>query len=242
MALQVEWDKVEPQQPRGTGQGGKSSRKGKIMVLEANKTYRVRPLLKPVCYYRVGNRFEGHYRWAIVDDPTKNPIFEKYPKLKAQLRYATLVFDRGDGNNLKILEGPSKLFETFGHYKRMTKNEPGGPQSGDFQIQVVCSSGQKDRNTIYKVEFLQQSKFTEEERSQYHAKKADFDLIEMLKPHTLEEIENRLFRAWNDGQGTSGSSPSQTVAVTPQGDMGIEVDAGPGEPPAMPQSDENFQF
>lgn len=234
MAQHVEWEKVEQPQPKA-GQGWKGSRAGKVMKLEANTTHRVRPAGLPIIYYRVSNKLDGRFRSAIVDDPQKNPIFEKYPKLKAQVRYAVKVFDRDNNNQIQFLEGPGKLFEAFRHYKNMAKREPGGPESGDFQIQVVCPSGIKDRNTIYKVEFLESVKFTKAEHEEYQAKKAEFDLIEFFKPHTMEEIEQRLFKPWVDN---AQSVESQTVTtVGAQKDLKVENIEEPSQ-----SADENFTF
>lgn len=191
MAQEVDWDEVAPP-AKGEG-GGRKSNKGKFMRLEANQTYRVRPLRKPVTFWKYGNKKDGRYRSAIVEDPNNCPLTEKYPKLRAQKRYAILVFNRDEENILQVLEGPQKMFEALRHFKKVTKNEPGGPKGGDFQIKVVCPNGIKDRETTYDVEFLDPAPFTDDEKQYYKEHAEDFSLEEIFAAKDLEEIEEILF-------------------------------------------------
>ena len=217
MAELVEWDDIETQKKGKSGGGGNS---GKFVKLGANTKRKVRPLRKPVRFFKVGNtNSQGRYTSAVIAESDIDMIKSKFPKVSTQQRRACLVFDRDEGNELRILEGPVSMFESFKHFKNISKNEPGGPQGGDFVINTICPNDKKDRDTTYEVEFVNPTPFTSEEKSQYEEKSKEYDLQEIYKALTIEEIEARLFG--DGGNQNQSQSQAQTQSSSPSQNDGL---------------------
>lgn len=216
----VEWDDITPPK-KSSGGGRKGGGSGKFLRLEANSMYRVRPVHQPIRFYKYYNELNGRLRTAICDNPDTCTVKDKHPDLRPSRRYAILVLDRNDDNKLKILEGPQTIFEEFKKYYDITKKKPGGPEGGDFTINVVCPNGKKDRDTTYTVDFINETPFTSEEKSMLVEKKDDFNLPEIFKSHSAEEIETRLFdENWppkRDDSQAQAQSQVQAQAA-PKGD------------------------
>ena len=209
----IEWDDIEPSKKgKAGGQGKFGKDDGKFMRLGANQSYQVRPVLKPVRFWKLYNEKDGKLRSAIIDDPDKSSVCATHPKLSRQKRYAVLVIDRTDGK-LKILEGPNSMFNNFKAFKKATSEDPGGPNGGDWKIDVNSPSGKKDRETTYDVEFLNKVALTESEKQfiREHLKE-DFNLEEIFKCQTDEEAEKRLFGDWTP-RNAGGSAPAAPVAA-----------------------------
>jgi hypothetical protein len=213
----VEWDEVE--QPKsGFNSQGNSGNSGKFMKLEPNQTYRVRPVYKPIKFYKYYNRKDGQLRSAVTEDPQNCTVKAKYPDLKPQTRYACLVFDRNDENKLKILEGPQSLFNVFKHFKKVAQGaEPGGKDGGDFQIIVHCPNGKKDRNTTYECEFIENVSFTQEEKDFVKQHKEEYDLEQIFAAQSPEEIEKRLFDEGSDDTQSSSNTESSGNNMSMEG-------------------------
>lgn len=205
----VEWDDIE--QPKKGFGSGKKTGSGKYMRLGPNEKYTVRPVLRPICFYKYFNRHNGQLRSAITEDPNTCPVRSKFPDLSAQLRYACLVIDRED-SKLKILEGPQSLFNHFRNYKKMAKKDPGGPEGGDFIISVICPNGKKDRDTTYDVDFVETVPFTEEEKNFVRENKEDFNIEEIFKAMEPEAIERILFGDNNDSSNSNDSGSTSSTA------------------------------
>lgn len=216
MAKFVEWDDVESPKKGGSRSGGDNS--GKFLKLEANKEYTLRPLFKPIGFHKYFNKKDGQFRTAIVEDPDKDTVRQKYSQLKrAQDKRAFLAFWREGGNRLKVVELPASATEAFKHFKKVAKAEPGGPDGGDFLLKVICPNGVKDRDTTYEIEFVEKKPFTEDERKfvmENVKGKEEWDLEKMFAPQSPEEIEKRLFGDWQppkknrDGEQQQQSSNS----------------------------------
>ena len=209
----IEWDDIE-QPKKGFGSGkktGGAGGSGKFMRLEPNSTNRVRPVLKPIRFHKYFNRHDGTLRSAITEDEATCTVRAKYPELRAQKRYACLVFDRDDDNKLKILEGPATLFDHFKKFKKLAKQDPGSNNGGDFQIKVICPSGKKDRDTTYDVEFIETVPFTDEEKKFVLDNKESYDLDEIFKAQTPEEIERILFGDGQRGDSAAVAASSSTA-------------------------------
>ena len=218
MADLVEWDDIEPSK-KGKSSGSAGS--GKFMKLGPNTERTVRPLKKPVKFFKIGDTVDKQYRSAVIEEGDIDTIKAKYPSARPQQRRACLVFDRDEGNVLRILEGPVSMFDNFKHFKNISKNEPGGPQGGDFLIKTNCPSGKKDRDTTYEVEFVTPVPFTEEEKAQYGEKKEDYDLQEVYKALTIEEVEEKLY---GQGQSQTQSTPQTQTQDSPP--LGFDSNAG----------------
>lgn len=212
------WDEVDQgQKGKGSRKGGKDGG-GKFMKLGANETYRVRPVHKPIRFFKFYNDHPKGFRSATVENPDSHPVKDIHPEVRIGRRYAIVVIDRDD-NKMKILEGPVSIFEEFKKFYDITKEEPGGNAGGDFTIEVVCPNNKKDRDTSYVVSFDGKAPFSEEERALITENKEEFNLPEIYKPHSDEEIEQRLFSdEWppkqDDAKRESNSAPASTQAAS----------------------------
>jgi hypothetical protein len=233
MASYVEWDDIETPKKggnRGSGGGGNS---GKYLKFEANKTYTLRPVFKPVKFFKYYHKQDGQLRTAVTENADTCEVLQKHKAdglRRAQERRGFLAFHREDNNRLVVCELPPSGIEAFKHFKKLAKEEPGGPKGGDFKFNVVCPNGIKDRDTTYDVEFVEPKPFTEDERNFVKANKEEYSLEKIFGANSPEEIEQRLFGAQqqrqNDrpnNQGASQSQPAPQKAAAP-----VAVAAAPG--------------
>lgn len=203
----IDWDDVDTTQRSGKGKGGGNS--GKFMRLEANQTHTIRPVHKPVMFYKCYHKQGSQLRTAIIDNDNSS-LKEKHPQIRPSRRFAMVVFDRDDDNKMKILEFGATIYEKFKSYKEIAGEQPGGNNGGDFTITVNCPNGKKDRDTNYEVKFAKRCPFSEEEKelitSEQKAReedKGEYDLRKIFRPVTDEEAEEKLF-----GEGSSDSDSS----------------------------------
>ena len=218
MASFIDWDDVDTTK-RGKGRSGGGGG-GKFMRLEANQTHRIRPIHKPVMFYKFYHTANGQFRTAIIESPEKSSLKEKHPQLRPSRRFAMVVFDRDDDNKMKILEFGSTVYEKFKSYKQITKEEPGGANGGDFNITVECPNGKKDRDTTYDVQFAERCDFSDEERELIQAEQAarkedkgDYDLKKIFRPMSDEEVEEKLF---GESGGSGGDSEENEQKPKPR--------------------------
>jgi len=241
MAKYLNWDDVAEPTKNSGGQrtGGKNS--GKFLKAEANQTYLLRPILKPVGFFQYTYINKGQLRRARVADPENCSVRAKHPTelKKAQERRAFLAFDRNDANKLKIVDLPASAMEPFKHFKRLAKVEPGSAAGVEIKLSVICPNGKKDRDTTYEIEFGDPVPFTTEERKFWDENKKDYNLEEIFAANTPEEIEKRLFGDWdnkgtnnNAAPGKTASAPKQTASVNSSNDIGEgsdDTDMGSGD-------------
>jgi hypothetical protein len=249
MAGYVEWDDIERPQKRTSGGGG--GNKGKFARIEANKEYIFRPVFKAVRFYKYSHMEAGQFRTAIIDNPDSCTVRAQNPKLKkASERRGFLAFNRDEDNRLQVWELPAGACEAFKHFKKLAKEDPGGPKSGDFKLKCICPSGKKDRDTTYEIEFVEPKPFTEEEKKfimENVKGKDEWDLSKIFASHTPEEVEKRLFgppqerKEWlspeeykkkkaaeeNGGGGNAPAKPAAAAAAAPS---------------SKPAEDDPFQF
>ena len=70
----------------------------KFLKLKEGSNVRIRPLHKPVIFYKYFHKYNGKWKSAITENPSTCPIKSRHPELKeATLRYACYVIDRSDG-------------------------------------------------------------------------------------------------------------------------------------------------
>ena len=234
----VEWDDIEKPQ-KGFGSGKSSGGSNKFKRLEANSENRIRLVLKPVLFYKYYNHQGGQLRSGVTDDPDGCTVKAKYPELKAQKRYACLIFDRDDDNNLKILEGPSSLFDNFRAYKKMAKNDPGGKDAGDFLIKVICPNGKKDRDTTYEVEFIEPVPFTDEEKSFVKENLEEYNLENIFKAHSPEDLESKLF---GDGKTAAQREREAEYQAKQNGGSSASAQSSGGTETAKADDNDPFNF
>ena len=222
MANFIDWDDVDTtQKTRSSGGGGG----GKFMRLETNTVHRVRPIHKPVMFYKFYHKENGQFRTAVIEDPEKSSMREKHPQLKPNRRFAILVFDRDDENKMKIMEFGATVYEKFKSFKEISEEEPGGNNGADFEIKKCLPQGGAPRDTTYEVKVPKggRTNFTDEEREAIRTEqearkegKGEFDLRVIFKPMTDDEVEEKLF-----GEG-GGSGQSSNESATTKGDDSSE--------------------
>jgi len=166
--------------------GGFSS---KFLKLEPNKTFRIRPVHKPVVMWKYFvEKPGGGFGQAITEDPDHCIISSKYGETARQ-RFAVNVIDRSD-SQLKVLEGPISILRQIGTWAQETDIDPGSNDGGEFAIKVDCPSNDR-RRTRYMVQYIKPAPFTDEEKEMI--KENIVKLESMYKPVSQDEIENSLY-------------------------------------------------
>jgi hypothetical protein len=209
MAEYVQWGSV----PEDSSGGEKSE----FLKLKTGNTYKIRPILDPVKFFKYFHKEGGKLRTAICDKPDVCPVRDRHPELKKpSMRYAAYVIDRAD-NKIKILEAPQSVFRPIGSTFESTGKNPGSGKDGsDFQVKVTGVG----LNTKYDVAWAGQTPLTQDERDALkEALDGDMKKLQKLyKVDTPEEIEKKLFGAEDAGADASdnsgfGEAPAETVAA-----------------------------
>jgi hypothetical protein len=209
-----EWDKVAGENEAGTSGGGGG---GKVAYLKLKGTHTVRPVHKPVEFYKWFHLNDGKLRTAITrDDEVIRQVMQDHDELKKPShRYAIYVFDRDDGE-LKIMEAPVSVFRYFRIRYDATGQTPGGKDGGDWQI-TVTGSGPK--NTRYSAKYLKDAPLTKEEAGEIQKllKEEDRLLTSRYKSHDVEGIEKRLFGEWENNNNNDDSKAERESNTVPAG-------------------------
>lgn len=190
-----------------------------FLWLKSGNTYRVRPVAKPVIFYKYFYRKDGKLRTAICEDPNSCPVKVAHPELEIpNERFAILVIDRADGE-LKVMEFPKSVFMSIKAWNEATGQNPGGEQGVDWAIQIT---GQGKTNTKYTVTATKITPFSNEEKEMIIKVIKNKDgtpsnyLENMFKAHTTEQIEKRLFGEWeNSNKEQTSSVDAQPVPDSP---------------------------
>ena len=204
MSEYVDWSDVAP---KPSGNGGNLD----FLRLKSGNTYKIRPLHKPVHFYKYFHRGEdGKLRTALTGDPTDCPVAAEHPGLrKPANRYAIFVIDRNDGNKIKVMEAPVSVFKHFRDRFEATGQKPGGNKDGgDWQIKIT-GSGLK---TEYSATYLKDTPLTQEELEAFSAV-MDGDRERLGKIYRIdspEEIEKKLFGPFEDDDAQS--SPTNEIS------------------------------
>lgn len=176
--------------------------------LEANKSYRIRPVGKP---YRIFQYFiernesqGGGFARAYTDDAENCVVFKKTGE-KARERFAVNVIDRADGK-LKVLEGAVTIFKQMAVWSKNTGLDPGTKDGGDFAITVECPGNVK-KNTRYQCQFLGPVPFAKEE-TEMLKKQGLYKLEEIYKPTPQADIMQKLFGEPSSSKGSSKAATS----------------------------------
>jgi len=198
--------------------GGGSS---KFLKLEPNKTFRIRPVHKPIVMWKYFvEKPGGGFGQAITEDPDSCIITKKYGET-ARKRFAVNVIDRSDGQ-MKVLEGPISILSQIGIWAQETDIDPGSNDGGEFAIKVECP-GSDRRKTRYVVQYIKPSPFTDEEKGMI--KENIVKLETMYKPVPQDEIENSLYGNKDEGSSDEGSS-SEKSKVTSTSSSESKSDSG----------------
>jgi len=188
MGTLITWDQVAPP---SSGNAAAGSGKGKFFRFEAGKSHRVRPLGRPVVFYKFFHEHNGQVRTAVCDEKTAKSIEAKHG-VNASRKYAIVVIDRADGE-LRIMEGGSSIFEELRKYFEMTQEEPGSGNGGDFVIDSILPSDGNRRRIRYQTKFKEKTPVTADERKLVEERADDFKLTDIYKSLSEEEVEKRLF-------------------------------------------------
>lgn len=205
----VEWNEVV-----NTNEGSSNSDKIEYLRLESGKTYRVRPIFRPIRFYKYFHKHNNKLRTAICEDPDTCPVKDKYPDLKrAAQRYACFVLDRADGK-LKIIEAPASVFRPIGNRAEITGKNPGSGKDGSDWVIKVSGSGLK---TKYDVSFFDVTPLTQEER-EYVQTAVGGDQESLKKFYAIdtpEKIEQKLFGdAQDNSEGKNSENEKQTASAS----------------------------
>ena len=167
---------------------------GKVdyLKLKSGESYRIRPVFKPIKFFKYFHKNNNKLRTAICEDPDICPIRDKYPELKKpSLRYACYVIDRADGK-LKVIEAPQTVFRPMGSRAEATGQNPGSGKQGSDWIIKVTGAGLK---TKYDVTFLDVTPLTKAEE-EYIKEAVGGDKDSLKKIYAIdapEKIEQKLF-------------------------------------------------
>ena len=101
-----------------------------------------------------------------------------------QRRHACLVFDRDDGNKLKIMEAGDSVFVHFGNWLKENKINPSSNEATDWSIWVKSNGGTTEYSATPS---MKPSPFTEEEKK--ILANPPFDINKVIKIKTSEEIK-----------------------------------------------------
>jgi len=214
----LEWSQITSENPALDG-------KIPFLNLKSGNSYRVRPILRPVEVWKYFVRDQaGRLRTAICADPKTCPVAAKHKDLKPTLRYGMFVIDRRD-RRLKVMEGPRCVFKDFGEWFNDMGKDPGGKDGFDWSIKVTGTG----LMTKYKTTALEATPLNEEQRAKIREEIGENGIETYFKPHTSEEIENRLYGAAPVSSSNSASAPQETA-----------TEQGKAAPPEAAADDLNF--
>ena len=110
-----------------------------------------------------------------------------------RLTYAIHVFDRKDGNKLKVLEKGKSIFDVFANYKKVNDIKPSDPvEAPEFVIEVIWPGNDK-RQADYKITpKAKTAPLTNEEKEAYKANHTN--LADYYKSTPVDKI-NEEFNA-----------------------------------------------
>lgn len=226
----VGWDE---QGEKKKGQGG-----GQFLKLEAGKTYRVRLVSNAVRYFQ-------HWEPVICRSPgvdAKGTVLDPLMQMNfaPKERYAIWVFDREDGNKLKVMDFPPTLYEQFSEWKVNFNDAPGGPSGPDWKIKLEVR-GNDRRKTQYKAAALDKTPLTSEELELIKNGNLKEKLAELRKENTPEEIRNLLAAKNGDPTGPSTARPNAPIP-TATAEMTHAAPAAPAAPSTPAAAPKGFDF
>lgn len=231
MTEYVQWGSVPEDSNGGDG--------NLYLKMKTGGTYRIRPVLDPVKFFKYFHKHEGKLRTAICDKPDVCPVRDRHPELKKpSMRYAAYVIDRNDDNKIKILEAPQSVFRPIGSTFESTGKNPGSKNGGsDFQVKVTGVG----LNTKYDVAWAGSTPMTPDEvNALKEALDGDMKKLQKLyKVDTPEQIEAKLFGNLDDsGSSDSGSNDSGFGQTSEASASAPSAPAAPENPaPSAPSAE-----
>lgn len=173
---------------------GNQENKIKFLKFEDNKRYRVRLISKPNHYLQHFQPIMAISPGCSEDGTVIDPLMQM--GFKPTDRYSIWVFDREDGNALKIMDFGISIYKEIVEWKVAFNEEPGGMNGCDFQIKT---EGIK-RSRKYRLMALDKVPFTDEELTLIRGGDLKKKLDDLRKPMTPEEIKRKYEKAKADGK------------------------------------------
>lgn len=205
----LSWDEAKTRTSK-SGSGGYTSDGVEFLKLEVNKKYKVR---------LVGTPYEYLQHWSpvicrspesektceeLVDPILQMGLQTEYPKP----RYAMWVFDRNDGNKLKVMDFAPTMLDKFKGWKENFNEDPSGLNGPDWIIQGNCPGSDK-RKTKWECNYLDKTPFTQEEKEAIKGGDLKNKLFKVRAPHTPDQIREMLAKK---GAATQASAPAKTAS------------------------------
>ena len=190
------------------GEVPSSGENSDFLKLISGNTYKIRPILDPVMFYKYFHKGANGTKTAICAKPDICPVIGRHPELKPpQKKYAAYVIDRADGK-VKILEAPMSVFTPIGATGTASGKNPGSFKDGsDFQIKKTGAQ----LATKYEVAYAGQTPLDEHEiKAVKDAMDGDKKKLQKIyKALSSEEIEAKLF---GPPAGTPAAAPAPAPA------------------------------
>jgi len=198
---QVAWGQVAKGGGRGSGAPRSLwSQVEKLKVKDPNTQYRVRLIGDPYQFNKLYEPIEvnldpGYNRELEVFKAGNNP----------SPRYAVWVFDRNDGNKIKLFENGPMIFRQFGTYQEIIGDDPGGPDGPDWSLSFndpVGENGKPNpRQRQYRTMHIKPAPFTEEEKKRIAEHIARFPYGQVIKGAEDDYINKLWEEAKNAKEG-----------------------------------------
>jgi len=187
-AGQVGWGDVA-KKGRKSGSGPRSlwSQVEKLKMKDQNTQYKVRIIGNPYQFFKLYEPIEV----------TLDPDYDKGQEVftagnNPSSRYCVWVFDRNDGNKIKLFENGPMIFRQFGNYMEIINEDPGGENGPDWSLSFtdpIGDNGQPNpRLRKYSVMHIKPAPFTEEEQRRIAEHIAKYPYNQVIKGSDSEYI------------------------------------------------------
>jgi len=203
---QIDWGDIIPGSKNSGGRG-----RVPFLWLKSGNTYTVRPVAKPVIFFKYFYQNGDKLRTAICQDPSTCSVKMAHGDAldTPGERFAILVIDRADGE-LKIMEFPKGVFIDIKNWWQATQQNPGGDEGVDWVIQ---KSGSGKMGTKYATTPTKLAPFSNDEKKMILGVIKD---EEGNNAHSAEQIEKRLFGEWEaKGNFNQNQTPAQAAPAAP---------------------------
>jgi hypothetical protein len=196
MSNSIDWgfenpNAKKPEQTSGVEQKQQPRKELKFMKLAKGSTNKIRPLGKPVVFYKFIVQHKGKWNSAVCQDPNNCIIINKY-NLTPQEKYAVNVIDRSDGQ-IKILEFTGSVYNKIKEVFQITKQDPGSSkEGGDFEIVSTVTMTKQGESVRYKTKFLEKTPLTDDERKKILSEGL-YEIKRIFKVTPEDKIEEKLF-------------------------------------------------
>ena len=201
-AGQVRWGEVA----KGGGNSGQPrslwNQVEKLKLKDPSTQYRIRLIGDPYRFFKLYEPIE------ITLDPVYNQELEVFKAGNhPSSRYGVWVFDRNDGNKIKLFEGGPMVFRQFGNYQEIIGKDPGGPLGPDWSVSFtdpIGENGKKNpRLRQYRCMHIESIPFTEEENRRIAEHIAKFPYDQVVKGSDDEYIG----KLWEEAKNAPADAP-----------------------------------